>query len=112
MSALYTHPIDAVIGNIIPDGIGIYLLGGHPYTIRFWVIGAIFFTIIVAHSNFMNLSETHDDHHKFTNYNYGNGFFMDKLFGTQIHALKNNPSGIFNIKNRLRNRNRNKIKNI
>jgi fatty acid hydroxylase domain-containing protein 2 len=117
MSALYTHPIDVVIGSIIPDGIGIYLLGGHPYTIRFWVVGAIFFTIMVAHSNFMNLSETHDNHHKLTNYNYGNGYFMDMLFGTKyevkinkkktlIHALKNSPSEINNIKNRLRNRNK------
>ena len=114
ISALYTHPIDAVLGVIIPDGIGLYILGAHPITIRFWTILAIFFTIMIAHSNFMNLSETHDNHHKLTNYNYGNGFFMDKLFGTKyyvkinkkktlIHALKHSRSEIKSIKNKLKN---------
>lgn len=113
MSALYTHPIDALLGNIIPDGIGLYLLKSHPITIRIWILGALFFTICVAHSNFKNLSETHDNHHKLTNYNYGNGFFMDILFGTKYiekvnkkktlyHALKHSKQEINSIRKKIK----------
>ena len=31
ISALYTHPVDAVLGNIIPDGIGLYILWSTSY---------------------------------------------------------------------------------
>ena len=60
----------------------------------------------------MNLSETHDNHHKLTNYNYGNGFFMDMLFGTKYEvkinkkktliSLKHSKSEINSIKNKLK----------
>ena len=89
MGALYTHPLDSLFGAIIPDGIGIFLIGANIYTIYCWIFVATTFTVFISHSNFQDLSEYHDDHHRLTYYNYGNGFFMDKLFGTEFITKRN-----------------------
>ena len=101
MGALYSHPLDALFGAIIPDGIGIYLLGAHNYTIYFWIVLTVSFTILVAHSNFKDLSEYHDDHHRLTNYNYGNGFFMDKIFGTEITSNRNRKKTLIKVSEKI-----------
>lgn len=82
MGALYTHWIDSLFGNILPNSLYFYVVRVHPYTLYIWTIISTSYTTLVAHSNYKNLSEFHDTHHRKTYVNYSNGLFMDKLFGT------------------------------
>ena len=83
LSALYAHPIDAFLGNILPMGITPILLGYHPITIHALITYMLFVTIIIGHSNIKGLTNTHDLHHKYKQYNYGSSA-LDKLFGTYV----------------------------
>lgn len=81
ISALYAHPIDAFVGNILPMGITPILFGFHPITIHLLITYILFLTIVLGHSNIKGLTNTHDLHHKYKQYNYGSSK-VDKLFGT------------------------------
>ena len=83
ISALYAHPIDALLGNILPMGIIPILLGFHPYIIHVLITYMLFITIVLGHSNIKGLTNTHDLHHKYKQYNYGSSR-LDKLFGTYV----------------------------
>lgn len=90
ISALYAHPIDAYIGNILPMGITPIILGFHPITINILITYMLFLTIILGHSNIIGFTKTHGLHHKYKQYNYGNSA-IDKMFGTyaSLHFLQN-----------------------
>ena len=81
ISALYAHPIDAFLGNILPMGITPIVCGFHPITIHLLITYILFLTIVLGHSNIKGLTNTHDLHHKYKQYNYGSSR-VDKLFGT------------------------------
>ena len=113
MGALHTHWLDSIFGVLIPDSIGLYIMGAHKYTIYFWIVIATSFSILDSHSNYRNLSEYHDNHHRLTNYNFGNGFFMDKIFNTEYlvpldrkrtisSAVKSFKSEVININQNIK----------
>ena len=90
ISALYAHPIDAYLGNMIPMGITPIILRFHPITVNILITYMLFLTIILGHSNIIGFTKTHDLHHKYKQYNYGSST-LDKMFGTyaNIHFLQN-----------------------
>ncbi len=85
--ALYAHPVEHLLANILVPAIPMYYLG-YP----FWFIQLLFCYVtinaLIAHSGFKyNIklfdANPHDKHHEFFNYNYGTSTHkFDKIFGT------------------------------
>jgi len=83
--ALYCHPIEHVLANMIPITIGPLILGSHLLTIWIWFASATFITVNVhsgVHLPFLPSPESHDFHHKRFNQNYGVIGLLDYIFGT------------------------------
>lgn len=83
ISAFYMHPIDFIFGNLIPIYVPTLLLNADLLTVHIWTFMSVANTIIVSHGGFKNLSEFHDDHHRYFNCNYGTDVFMDELIKTK-----------------------------
>ena len=77
MEALYLHWFDLYIGNILP--LYLPIVGAHLYTLILWTVFIISFTVF-THSGIRH--NTHDDHHRYFNYNFGVHVYMDKLLKT------------------------------
>ncbi|XP_072040674.1 fatty acid hydroxylase domain-containing protein 2-like [Amphiura filiformis] len=85
ITAIYAHPIEYIVANIIPAQIGPMLMGSHIATIWMWYVMVVS-SAVVAHCGyhlpFLPSPEAHDFHHlKFTN-NYGTLGILDRLHGT------------------------------
>ncbi|XP_023244092.1 fatty acid hydroxylase domain-containing protein 2-like [Centruroides sculpturatus] len=67
ITAMYCHPIEHLLANVIPLYIGPLLKKSFPFTIFLWFTTSIIITLI-EHSNYhlpiIKLSETHNFHHK------------------------------------------------
>ena len=85
ITALYAHPIEYAIGNILPIMIGPLLCSSHIITIWIWII-IVNINTITVHSgyNFFYLidSTKHDKHHMMFICNYGVLNILDYLHGT------------------------------
>ncbi|KJE94740.1 sterol desaturase [Capsaspora owczarzaki ATCC 30864] len=85
ITAIYAHPIEHLLSNLIPVAAGPLIMGSHLVVFWIWYSLAIFVTCTVHsgyHLPFMPSSEFHDFHHlKFTN-NFGVLGFLDWLHGT------------------------------
>lgn len=82
LSAVYTTTTDFVFGNIFPVYLPIWICFPHPITLKLWMIIITIDTVFFAHSGF-KMADFHDKHHYSFNKNFGTGFYMDKLFGTE-----------------------------
>jgi len=82
ISALYSHPIDYIFGNLVPIFIPLIFLNIDFVSLHIWTFFTIFATIYESHGGFENLSEFHDFHHKYFKYNFGTNVFMDKILDT------------------------------
>ena len=82
ISALYSHPIDYVFGNLVPVFVPLILFNADFVSLHIWTFFTIFATIYESHGGFKNLSEFHDFHHKYFKYNFGTNVFMDKILNT------------------------------
>lgn len=82
INALYADPLDFAIGSAMSISIGPILFPGHIYTLIIYTI-AVIFVNATSHSGYNVMSRFHDDHHKYFNYNFGYGIFMDRIFGTE-----------------------------
>ncbi|GBN57625.1 Fatty acid hydroxylase domain-containing protein 2 [Araneus ventricosus] len=85
IAALYAHPIEHVICNLLPAFFGPFLLGTHITVFWLWYCLALL-TTLNAHTGFhlplLPSPEAHNFHHlKFTD-NYGAMGFLDDLHGT------------------------------
>lgn len=83
--ALYAHPIEHLVSNMLPPIIGPILMGSHLATAWLW-FALVLLSTTVAHSGyhfpFLPSPEAHDFHHlKFTQ-NFGVLGFLDRLHGT------------------------------
>lgn len=89
-SAIYAHPVEHLVGNVIPVLAGSVVMESHLSTTWCWLLLGLWLSTC-DHSGFdlPGLSETkmHDLHHQKLNCNYGApGMFMDKLFKTRREA--------------------------
>ena len=82
IAALYTHPVDCILANILPVLLPIIILNEGIIISNLWIITSTVNTIYISHTGEKNRSEFHDLHHEKFNYNYGTEIFMDRLFGT------------------------------
>lgn len=83
ISAIYAHPLDFYIGNILPIFLPCYIVYTNIVMIHIWIFLTTWNTINIAHSGYIDVAEFHDNHHKYFKYNYGTNCFMDDLFGTK-----------------------------
>ena len=84
ITALYAHPIEYIISNILPVMIGPILCSSHLVTIYTWLFIVIINTVTVhsGYNIFYILDSTkHDMHHKNFNCNYGVLNILDYLYG-------------------------------
>jgi methylsterol monooxygenase len=84
MVALYAHPVEHVLCNLLPVALGPLLLGSHLYVWWLWLTLATF-AAVLSHSGLdipVLSPEFHDLHHRFSKNNYGVLGILDGLFGT------------------------------
>lgn len=86
--AIYCHPFEMLVSNVIPLFGGCILFGSHGYTILLWVLFAVLGTQ-THHCGyhwpwlfFDHQPSFHDFHHEKFTCNFGNMTWLDKLHGT------------------------------
>ncbi|KAL4809841.1 hypothetical protein BDV18DRAFT_49796 [Aspergillus unguis] len=89
LAALYAHPIEYIMSNIIPVALPPFLVGGHILTFWFMLAGALF-QALISHSGYYLppvvgwTMIVHDLHHEFSGGNYGIMGVCDFLYGTRF----------------------------
>jgi fatty acid hydroxylase domain-containing protein 2 len=66
ITAIYCHPVEHVISNLLPASLPIYVLGMHVLTSWIWILVLVFETITAHmgyHLPYLVSSEFHDFHH-------------------------------------------------
>ncbi|XP_076446058.1 fatty acid hydroxylase domain-containing protein 2-like [Babylonia areolata] len=91
--ALYAHPVEHVLSNLLPPALGPVILGSHLATAWMWFALALMSTTVAHcgyHFPFLPSPEAHDYHHLKFNQNYGVLGVLDRLHGTdnQFRASK------------------------
>lgn len=86
-AALYAHPVEHILSNLVPTILGPVIFGAHIATMWVWFSMALFNTVNTHsgyHLPFFPSPEAHDFHHlKFTQC-YGVLGILDSLHGTDI----------------------------
>lgn len=86
-SAIYAHPLDHILNNVIPIFTPAIILNLHPYQLYVLIFIATIHSVNVhsGYNFFFCLAQEHDDHHKFFIYNYGAGLdWFDRFHGTKL----------------------------
>lgn len=83
MACVYAHPLEFLLGNLLPIYMGPILTNAHPFTSYFWFVAAMVGTC-KGHSGYkiFGHADYHEEHHYFYKYNYGGMYILDFLFGT------------------------------
>ncbi|CAB0013875.1 unnamed protein product [Nesidiocoris tenuis] len=87
VTAIYAHPVEHVLSNLMPPFLGILLLGSHVITAYVWFTLAIVNTLnshCGYHFPFFLSPESHDFHHLKFNQCYGVLGILDWLHGTDL----------------------------
>jgi|EP00505_MAST-04D_sp_SCG-Rhode-Island_P003027 sterol desaturase/sphingolipid hydroxylase (fatty acid hydroxylase superfamily) len=95
--AAYCHPIEMLVGNIIPLFAGIIYMNAHIYTFLVWVVLAILGT--QTHHcgyewpwmKFDHQPSFHDYHHEAFDTCYGNIGWLDRLFCKFLNYVPHSP---------------------
>ncbi|XP_023227121.1 fatty acid hydroxylase domain-containing protein 2-like isoform X3 [Centruroides sculpturatus] len=85
ISAMYCHPVEHVLSNLIPLFMGPLLMGSHYVSHQLWYIIAVLSTIndhSGYHFPFIPSCEMHNFHHLKFKQNYGMTGIFDRLHGT------------------------------
>lgn len=83
LAALYCHPFEMAISNVLPIIFSGMLAGLNFSTMRIWHMFILFNSLVISHGGY-RISEVnmHDLHHYFRNWNYGTLGIVDRLHGT------------------------------
>eukprot|EP00743_Colponemidia_sp_Colp-15_P006676 GILK01007200.1.p1 GENE.GILK01007200.1~~GILK01007200.1.p1 ORF type:complete len:347 (+),score=37.98 GILK01007200.1:132-1172(+) len=99
ITAIYAHPLEHVVSNMLPLTTGVLLTGGHIAAYWIWQTVAIFTTVTVHsgyHLPFLPSPQAHDFHHLKFNYNFGVSGVLDYVHGTDSKfrefIQKNDPN--------------------
>lgn len=83
--AIYAHPLEHVLANLLPAVLGPVVLGSHLITMWVWM-SLVIVTTSIHHSGYhfplLPSPEFHDFHHLKFNVNYGVLGLLDRLHGT------------------------------
>lgn len=89
VTAIYAHPVDFIISNLIPFLAGPFIMGYSLHTLVFWLTFVIF-NIVISHSGIkfpIYYDPKHGIHHVKKNVNYS-FLIWDKICGTELVAEK------------------------
>ena len=85
IAAVYAHPLEHLLSNIISISAGPVVMGSHPISGSLWALFCILSTL-AAHGGFSSRlprAALHDIHHQRFDKNYGvGGFLFDRLCGS------------------------------
>jgi sterol desaturase/sphingolipid hydroxylase (fatty acid hydroxylase superfamily) len=91
MAAIYAHPIEHIISNLVPIFIGPILMKAHILPSCIWLIIAVTGTMI-NHSNYclpgLSIPINHDFHHYVQQENFGVFGLLDSLHKTDTEYQK------------------------
>lgn len=82
--AFYNHWFDFIFAVLLPAVYPPIILSSHSYTALIWTILATSNVVLMAHGGFDFDDKNHYYHHEKNNCNYGLGFYMDKLYDTEL----------------------------
>jgi methylsterol monooxygenase len=87
LTALYCHPLEQLIVNVLPLFLGVFIVGSHMATIWLWYT-IVIMIVINDHSGyhlpFLRSPEFHDFHHLKFNQCYGVIGVLDRIHGTDV----------------------------
>lgn len=95
----YAHPVDHLLGNLVPVLGGAVIVAVHPTTLLLWITLAVR-NAIVTHGNvalpLLGAPAHHDFHHHDPRGNFGVVGLLDRLFGTdaRYRAAVAAPAGV------------------
>jgi len=85
VTAIYCHPIEHMLSNLLPPLLGPIVMGSHTATVWLWLT-IVTLSTLNAHSGyhfpFFPSPEAHDFHHLKFNQNFGMLGVLDRLHGT------------------------------
>lgn len=84
LAAVYAHPLEHLLSNVVSVSAGPLLLGSHPYTAAVWACLAVLSTT-ASHSGWATLwsNDKHDWHHAEPREHFGTGgMLVDRMVGT------------------------------
>ena len=94
IAAVYAHPIEHMLSNVIPVSLGSLIMQSHPVLPMIWGVLALFNTMTV-HSGYdfscflvFPAPYFHDWHHEKFNENFGAIQLLDYVFETNKHYLQ------------------------
>lgn len=83
IGAIYAHPIEFVLNNIVALVLPIYFIGIPLYQGYLIMVFSTFYTVVISHGGFIK-DQDHLIHHQKYKYNYGL-FIMDNIFRTNYN---------------------------
>jgi methylsterol monooxygenase len=93
IAAVYAHPIEHMLSNVIPVSVGALIMRSHPVLPTIWGVAALFNTMTV-HSGYdfsmfliFPAPYFHDWHHERFNENFGAIQLLDYVFNTNKNFL-------------------------
>ena len=89
MAAIHCHPVELVVGDLVPVTLGLVLFRSHIFFVFMWICGTALGTQ-THHSGYRfpwiaggdHQPEFHDMHHRKFSCNYGNVGWLDYVHGT------------------------------
>ncbi|XP_052870423.1 fatty acid hydroxylase domain-containing protein 2-like [Anopheles cruzii] len=91
LSAMYAHPFELVLSDLLPVYLGPAIMKCHLFTMVIWMTFVMWDTLgdhSGYHLPFLGSSESHDYHHLTFNQCYGNFGWCDRLHGTNDEFRK------------------------
>lgn len=91
ISAIYAHPLEHVIVNVMPIMLGPFIFGSHVAISALWFM-VVNFNTVVSHSGYKIYcldGTDHDNHHKYFYCNFGI-YLFDWLHGTTEKDFRSN----------------------
>ena len=81
MCAIYAHPLEHLLCNLLPIIITGYLFRLDWICFNIWLV-IVTINTLITHSDYKLIGKEHDYHHKYRTCNYGTSVIMDYLLGT------------------------------
>jgi sterol desaturase/sphingolipid hydroxylase (fatty acid hydroxylase superfamily) len=84
LTALYCTGYESIFLNVFSTSLGCVILQIPPLFLYIWFF-LVSLNSVLTHSGLkfsFLIDGTHDDHHKFFNYNYGISGYIDMIYGT------------------------------
>lgn len=83
LGAIYAHPLDFLLANLVPTFTFVWLYPPSDLMAYFIILFSTSYTVLISHSGFKFVDDSHLKHHLFFKKNYGL-LLTDKVLGTHI----------------------------